>query len=180
MQWSLIFEDVRIRPSFDRLDRNQKVLVVASYLYRQLRLMRAFDQCYCENLSELFIHALDVALSTSGEPGVTQGEVYKNIPDTDEYSEQEGSYAQNLMIALNYLLLFVLNNDQIDLSRCVEMSLQNIDLINYEVNENYDEKLVTSKEVDVVTDLVVSALRASRGQLFSVKDAERLASNHYL
>ncbi len=180
MQWSLIFEDARIRPSFDRLDRNQKVLVVASYLYRQLRLMRAFDQCYSENLSELFIHALDVALSTSGEAGVTQGEVYKNIPDTDEYSEQEGSYAQNLMIALNYLLLFVLNNDQIDLSRCVDMSLQNIDLINYEDNEDYDEKLVTSKEVDVVTDLVANALRTSRGQLFSVKDAERLASSHYL
>jgi hypothetical protein len=180
MQWSLIFEDARIKPSFDKLDRNQKVLVIASYLYRQLRLIRAFDQCYCEKLSELFIHALDVALSSSGEARVIQGEVEKNIPDTDEYSEQEGSYAQNLIIALNYLLLFVLNNDRMELRRCVDMSLQNIDLINYEVNEIYDETLVTSKEVDVVTDLVASTLRASRGQLFSVKDAEMFAGNHYL
>jgi hypothetical protein len=180
MQWSLIFEDARIKPSFDTLDRSQKILVMASYLYRQLRLIKAFDQCYSENLSELFIHALAIALKNSEEAGDIQREVEKNIPDTEEFSEQEGSFAQNLMIALNYLLLFVVDDDRADLRRCVDMFLQNLDLINYEVDENYDDELVTSKEIDVVAELVANILRASPGQLFSITDAEMLASNHYL
>ncbi|NWC92997.1 MULTISPECIES: hypothetical protein [unclassified Pseudomonas] len=107
MQYGLIFESAKVRPSFEILSRQQKVFIVAAYLYRQLRLIKSFDQVYSENLSELFIRGLKVAVeSTSDLIRSTQEEVEDNIPDTEDFSAQEGSFAQNLMIALNYLLLF--------------------------------------------------------------------------
>ncbi|MDG6392955.1 hypothetical protein QCD77_27470, partial [Pseudomonas savastanoi pv. phaseolicola] len=74
----------------------------ASYLYRQIRLIKAFDNCYSENLEGLVVAALKTSLSENKDSIIKiEHTVKKNIPDTEEFSEQEGSYAQNLMIALD-------------------------------------------------------------------------------
>ncbi len=78
------------------------------------------------------------------------GEVQGSIPDTDEFSEQEGAYAQNLMIALMYLLSFCQSGDQDQISKCINSALNNIDLINYERDEGYDESKVVEQEVAAV------------------------------
>jgi DNA polymerase II large subunit len=180
MQWGLIYECTKVKPYFERLDRKQKILVIASYLYRQFRLVKAFDDYYSESLSELFLKAISAALGDSKKVQNVQAEVEARIPDTDEFSEQEGSYAQNLMIALNYLLLFVIKDDSSNLHRCVDMFLQNVDLLNYDVSENYDEKLITSNEIDVAYSLIDKVLNFSQERLPSMRDVESLANSHNL
>lgn len=71
-----------------------------------------------------------------------KAEVKNQIPDTNKSSNQEDSYAQNLMFALDYLLAHVTTNDPVNIHRCADMFMQHIDLLNYEVDAAYDEKLI--------------------------------------
>lgn len=180
MQWGLIFESAKVKPYFESLGRQQKILVIASYLYRQLPLIKAFDECYSEKLTKLFLSAICAALVGSGKVEDVKADVEANIPDTEEFSEQEGSYAQNLMIALSYLLSFVVTDDSVSLHRCVDMFLQNVDLLNYELDEDYDEGLVVLKEIDVAYSLVRKVLNLSPQRPSTMADVELIASGHYL
>lgn len=114
MQWNLIFEDATVSSYIEKLNPQQKSLLIASYLYRQIRLIKAFDNCYSENLEGLVVAALKTSLSEKKDSIIKiEHTVKKNIPDTEEFSEQEGSYAQNLMIALDYFLLFLIDRKSV-------------------------------------------------------------------
>ncbi|RMP48703.1 hypothetical protein ALQ21_00080 [Pseudomonas savastanoi pv. glycinea] len=63
MQWNLIFEDATVSSYIEKLNPQQKSLLIASYLYRQIRLIKAFDNCYSENLEGLVVAALKTSLS---------------------------------------------------------------------------------------------------------------------
>ncbi|MBP1127144.1 MULTISPECIES: hypothetical protein [Pseudomonas] len=179
MQYDLIFKSEKVFSKFENLNSQQKILVIAAYLYRQFRLIKAFDQVYSEKLSELFISALGAAVdNASGLIKRTQEEVEANIPDTDEFSEQEGSFAQNLMISLNYFLLFVMHLDYSDLDRCVNMFLQNIDLLNYEADESYDEGQIILAEIEVALSLVEQVPVAIRNNYTNIEAVKLLARQH--
>ena len=66
------------------------------------------------------------------------------------------------MIALMYLLLHVQSGSEEELVRCVDSALNNIDLINYEVNENYSEGEVVTREVSVVEKLLDAMVKLNQ------------------
>lgn len=151
MQWGLIFEDTAVMIPFGKLSRAQRAKLIAVYLYRQIRLMREFDDHYGEDLTALFFRGLESAINGGLDRlKGTIDEVEANVPDTEEFSAQEGAYAQNLMIALMYLLSYVQAGNDEDLIRCVDSALNNIDLINYELDENYAEDKVVAREITAV------------------------------
>lgn len=155
MQWQPVFENPLIDHQVRALSAEQARRLLASYLYRQFRLVRSFDQRYQSNLQDLFLRELSVAVSGSAaSAGRGMGEVYAAIPDTDEYAQQEGAYAQNLMIALWYLLSFAHQPDPELLQSAANAALNNIDLLNYERDEHYDEPAVVAREVVVVRQML--------------------------
>lgn len=157
MQWYLIFEDATVEPLFKKLDGKQKVLLLSAYIYRQARLIKDFDHYYGEDLFGLLVRGLtSVIFGESDAIKHVEQEVVNRIPDTDEFSEQVGAYAQNIMIALDYLLLYMLSGDVSNMQRSVDMALQNIDLVCYEMDEAYDEKKVVEQEVLVVFNIINS------------------------
>ncbi|MDY2566233.1 hypothetical protein SON66_23470 [Pseudomonas syringae] len=181
MQWNLIFEDATVLSYIEKLNHQQKCLLIASYLYRQIRLIKAFDSCYSENLEGLVVEALKTSLSEKKDSIIKiEHTVKKNIPGTEEFSEQEGSYAQNLMIALDYFLLFLIDSDTFKLHKCVDMALQNIDLLSYEIDELYDENKVTSNEIAVVLDLATKISNTKTSFGISISDLEKLVTSHML
>ncbi|MNN23069.1 hypothetical protein D3C81_1364530 [compost metagenome] len=107
-------------------------------------------------------------------------EVVNRIPDTDEFSEQVGGYAQNIMIALDYLLLYMLSGDVSDMQRSVDMTLQNIDLVCYEVDEAYDERKVVEQEVLVVLNIINSIEDISVGLYSDIVTVQELARKYML
>ncbi|MCQ9427146.1 hypothetical protein NRB16_26900 [Pseudomonas sp. LJDD11] len=155
MQWQPVFENPLIDKEVRALSADQARRLLASYLYRQFRLVRSFDQRYQSNLQDLFVRQLSVAVAGSAagvELGI--GEVYAAIPDTDEYAQQEGAYAQNLMIALWYLLSFAHEPDTELLQAAANAALNNVDLLNHELDEHYDESAVVAREVVVVRQML--------------------------
>lgn len=107
MQWALIFESENVKHDFHQLSRQQKILFTSAYLYRQVRLVKDFDKVYSENLLRFFFETLELLVLEETEKLRNLVEIIdERIPDTDEFSEKEGSYAQNLMIALRYLVCF--------------------------------------------------------------------------
>jgi hypothetical protein len=151
MQWNRIFENARLISEFAKVSRDQKKILLVAYLYRQRRLLECFGSCYGEKLTITFLNGLESILAADEiNINTMLGEVQGNIPDTDEFSGQEGAYAQNLMIALMYLLSFCQSGDQDQISKCINSALNNIDLINYERDEGYDESKVVEQEVAAV------------------------------
>ncbi|UFI44948.1 hypothetical protein [Pseudomonas savastanoi] len=181
MQWNLIFEDATVSSYIEKLNPQQKILLIASYLYRQIRLIKAFDNCYSENLEGLVLEALKTSLSAKKDSIIRiEHAVKKSIPDTEEFSEQEGSYAQNLMIALDYFLLFLIDSDTSKLHKCIDMAMQNLDLLNYELDELYDENKVTSHEIAVVLDLAIKISNTKTFSGISISELEKLVTSHML
>ncbi|MBI6703383.1 hypothetical protein [Pseudomonas viridiflava] len=169
MQWALIFESENVKHDFHQLSHQQKILFTSAYLYRQVRLVKDFDKVYSENLLRLFFKTLELLVLEETEKLRNLVEIIdERIPDTDEFSEKEGSYAQNLIIALRYLVCFFLRTDELGLQNCVEMSLQNIDLINYEVDENYDESEIVAREVKIVAEFLERTVRYSKNNLCDI------------
>ncbi|POA19972.1 hypothetical protein C1886_10785 [Pseudomonas sp. FW300-N1A1] len=181
MQWGLIFEDAAVVPLFQRLDGKQKVLVLAAYIYRQIRLIKDFDRCYGERLSDLLVKALTSAV-LDGKDVIrhVKDEVLGSIPDTDEFAEQEGAYAQNIMIALDYFLLYMLGGDISDMQRSVDMALQNIDLLYYEMDEGYDEKKVVEQEVLVVLSIIKMVSKIPQGLYSDIRSVQELSRKYML
>ncbi|GAB7531342.1 hypothetical protein PS3A_37540 [Pseudomonas sp. 3A(2025)] len=179
MPWGPILDEPRIRASFAALEHHQKTVVIAACLYRQLRLIEAFDRCYAQQASQMFIRALDAALANDRDARQrVSEEVSHCIPDTEVYSEQEGSYAQNLLIALSYFLDFVHSKDAGALDNSTRMLLENIDLINYEADEQYDEDSVFAHEVSVFLRLIDAVQRLSIERCRDVQGVAQLAQPH--
>ncbi|RMP76290.1 hypothetical protein ALQ15_200024 [Pseudomonas syringae pv. actinidiae] len=55
-------------------------------------------------------------------------------------------------------MLFLLEVDEAKLQSCINMALQNLDLLNFEADEGYDEVKVTMGEIAVVSGLVADIL----------------------
>ncbi|PHN61374.1 hypothetical protein [Pseudomonas viridiflava] len=181
MQWTVIFETESLKHDFNRLSRQQKILLFSAYLYRQVRLIKEFDSLYSEDLSTFFTEVLGFVVLEDKEKLRNIVEVIDGrIPDTDEFSEQEGSYAQNLIIALRYLVCFLLRIDESGLQKCVDMSLQNIDLINYDVDENYDEAEVVAREAKIIAVFIERAIRYAQSKVCDIDTVKNIVGSDWV
>lgn len=154
MQYGLIFESAVVANKIASLNGKDKVLLGAAYLYRQQRLIEDFDKVYGEHLSSLFEAGIGACLEGRVKALAHLKEVEDNIPDTEEFGEQEGACAQNLLIALLYLLKFSASEQFEDFEKSASLAIDNIDLVNYEKDESYDEEVVTQEEVAVLIDMM--------------------------
>lgn len=181
MPWGPILEEPRIHASFTMLGHQQQVVVMAAYLYRQLGLIEAFDRLYSQLASQVLIRALNAALANDRDALLrVSEEVSHCIPDTEVYSEQEGSYAQNLLIALSYFLDFVHSKDAGMLDNSTRMLLENIDLIHYEVDEQYDEDSVFAHEVGVFLQLIDAVQCLSIARCLDVQGVAQLVQPYMI
>ncbi|WP_139341015.1 hypothetical protein [Pseudomonas sp. KK4] len=154
MQYGLIFESAVVANNIALLNGEDKVLLGGAYLYRQKRLIEDFDKLYGEKLSSLFKAGILACLEGRVKALAHLKEVEDNIPDTEEFGEQEGAYAQNLLIALLYLIKFSTGEQFEDFERSVSLAIDNIDLVNYEKDESYDEEAVTQEEIAILIDMI--------------------------
>ncbi|WP_414156715.1 hypothetical protein [Pseudomonas sp. BNK-30] len=154
MQWGVIFGSASILQRFSGLSDNEKAIVGAAYLYRQLRLIEQFDACYDEDLTQVFKEGVVACANTNLAAVQLVERVESKIPDTDEFPEEEGAYAQNLFIALKYLLEFVFEGGVEAFESAISMAMENIDVINYNIDPNYDESAALTGEVAVASSII--------------------------
>lgn len=168
-------------PGYQTLSAQQQRLVIASYTYRSLRLVEMFDSCYDQCLSGLFCHGLRVCLSgEASDSRDLRAEIEAHIPDTDEFSEQEASYAQNAFIALFYLMEAAVSGDAALLLRSIEMTQQNVDLLYYERNPDYKQTTLVNAEQHVFDDLLAQAAATPSDVPASLELIASLSSPHRL
>ncbi|MDU8431972.1 hypothetical protein RYA99_22555 [Pseudomonas syringae pv. actinidifoliorum] len=181
MNGDSIFQDTPVSSLFAKLGHQDKVLLAAVYLYRQIRLLGLFDRCYATDIKRLFLDALQAALSGDKDSiEAVESTVKENIPDTEEYSEQEGSYAQNLMCALSYLLFYCLWPNFSTFHDCVNSALQNLDLLNFERDEDYDERTIILEEVAVISTLTVRVLSLKPFLVRDLNALDHLVDEYWL
>ncbi len=87
------------------------------------------------------------------------------IPGTEEFPEQEGAYAQNLLIALSYLLLFSKSSKPKAFEESIGMALENIDLINYEMDEKYSYESMLENERKIASSMISRLINCDKSQL---------------
>ena len=163
MQYDLIFEAAAVANKLKLLNDKDQVFLGAAYLYRQKRLIEDFDKVYGEHLSPLFEGGIAACLEGSVKALAHLKEVEGNIPDTEEFGEQEGAYAQNLLIALLYLIKFCSSGQFEDFEQSVSSAINNIDLINYEKDELYDENAVAQEEISVLVFIMDELVKRGEG-----------------
>lgn len=146
------------QPGYQALSAQRQRLVIASYTFRSVRLVRMFDRRYQQSLSGFFGHGLSVYVgsdaSEASEASKLQSTIEAHIPDTDEFSEQEASYAQNAFIALLYLMQAAVTDDTALLQRSIEMTLQNVDLLYYEHDPDYLQTALVVAEQHVLDNVL--------------------------
>ncbi|QKZ02415.1 hypothetical protein [Pseudomonas eucalypticola] len=124
-------------------------------------MVERFDKVYGEALTPIFVHGLQVAIDGNEEEKKKCYSISEaNIPDTDEFSEEEGAYAQNAMISLYYFLGNALSEDGASIQGAIGLMLENLDLLNYESDHNYDQSTMILNEITVVLDMISVIVRA--------------------
>lgn len=151
-------QDLIHQPGYQALSAQQQRLVIASYTLRSLRLVEMFDRHYNQCLAGLFCRGLK-AYAAGRASGISDlhAEIEAHIPDTDEFSEQEGTYAQNALIALHYLMEAAATGDAALFQLSIDMTLQNVDLQYYERDPDYWQMDLVVAERHVLDNLLEQA-----------------------
>lgn len=131
------------------------------YINRQTELVSLFDERYGTKMHEIFCNKIQECIKIlekkpSGSTDINKDAdlLYSIIPDADDYSGIECSYVQNAFLSLYYLFGYIIKNDDCTLQQSLDMALENIDVINYARNPNYDEESVFSNEVQILNTLL--------------------------
>lgn len=150
--------DLIHQPGYQALSEQQQRLVIASYTFRNLRLVEMFDRCYNQCLASLFGRGLVAyAAGKAHDSRDLSAEIEAHIPDTDEFGEEEGAYAQNAFIALVHLMEAAASGDAALLQASIEMTQNNADLLNYERNPDYRLTTLLAAEQQVLDNLMEQA-----------------------
>ena len=99
-----------------QLDKKKKCILILSEIKRQEKVIAIFDKIYTENLCDVFNTYINIGSNLIKDTDTTNisniMSVLENlIPDTDEYSEIEGTFAQNGIISLVYFFKFYNSED---------------------------------------------------------------------
>jgi len=164
MRWGLIFGHESVLNNFLKLTGSDKILIGAAYLYKQKRLIQRFDSLYAENLVNAFEQGIIECIKDSGKVDAVRFELEKMIPDTEAFPEPEGAYAQHLLIALVYLLMFSKSGKPDVFEDAMAMALENMELINYEADEDYGYDAMLKRERLVTMSMIARLPKEDRHQ----------------
>lgn len=174
-------QDLIHQPGYQALSAQQQRLVIASYTLRSLRLVEMFDRHYNQCLAGLFCHGLSAYVAGRvSESSDLHAEIEAHIPDTDEFGEQEASYAQNAFIALLYLMEATASGDAALLQRSIDMTLQNVDLLYYERDPDYQQMDLVVAEQHVLDNLLEQAAVTASAVPATFELIEAMTSPHRL
>lgn len=152
--------DNNIYNKFNSLNENEMKLFCLTQVERQSNLLTLFDKAYKKRLIAFFNESLD-----NSYKNIIEGRKHENltdlirnlekkIPDTDDYGKVEGSFAQNTLISLFYFYSFLVDLDLENLEICTEKVFENIDLVNFEIDENYNQEIVFQNEVKIANNII--------------------------
>ncbi len=164
MKWGSIFGHESVLGDFSRLTESDKILIGVAYLYRQKRLIQLFDSTYGESLGNAFEEGMIECMRENREMKGMPTNFEEIVPDTDEFPEQVGACAQNLLIALNHLLLFSRFGQPEFFEGSVAMALENIDLISYEAGVAYSYESMLSNEREIAKLMIGRLGKACNSQ----------------
>ncbi|UFH51289.1 hypothetical protein [Pseudomonas sp. KNUC1026] len=174
-------KDLIRQPGYQALSEQQQRLVIASYTYRSLRLVEMFDRRYDQCLAGLFGRGLAAyAAGTAHDSRALKAEIGTHIPDTDEFGEEEGAYAQNAFIALAYLMEAATSGDLALLQASIEMTQNNADLLCYECDPDYTLVALLAAEQQVLDNLVAQAAAIASAEPATLDLIASLALPHRL
>ncbi|MDU8357690.1 hypothetical protein [Pseudomonas syringae group sp. J309-1] len=174
-------QDLIHQPDYQALSAQQQRLMIASYTLRSQRLVEMFDRRYNQRLADIFCRGLSAYVAgRASDISDLHTEIEAHIPDTDEFSEQEASYAQNAFIALLYLMEATATGDAALLQRSVDMTLQNVDLLYYERDPDYLQMELTAAEQHVLYNLLEQAATTSSAEPATFELIEAMTSPHRL
>ncbi|MBC3948515.1 hypothetical protein [Pseudomonas folii] len=173
--------DLTHKLGYQALSAQQQRLVIASYTLRSLRLVEMFDRLYNQCLADLFCRGLSAYVAgRASECSDLHAEIEAHIPDTDDFGEQEASYAQNAFIALFYLIEAAVTDDAALLQRSINMTLENVDLLYYERDPDYLQMELTAAEQHVFDNLLEQAAATPSTAPANLELIEAMTSPHRL
>ncbi|MCQ3002943.1 hypothetical protein NLO98_24660 [Pseudomonas syringae] len=174
-------QDLIHQPDYQALSAQQQRLMIASYTLRSQRLVEMFDRRYNQRLADIFCRGLSAYVAgRASDISDLHTEIEAHIPDTDEFSEQEASYAQNAFIALFYLIEATVTGDAALLQRSINMTLENVDLLYYERDPDYLQMELTAAEQHVLDNLLEQAAATSSAEPATFELIEVMTSPHRL
>lgn len=136
-------------------NRNKFVLGLV-YINRQSDLVRLFDRRYGTDLYALFCAYIREGLAAWTQEKalcIDIEAILSATPDADDYSAIECTYVQNALISLYYLFDFYSKGDD-TIEMALNMVLENIDIIAYSVDKQYDEEKVFASEEAVMNSIM--------------------------
>ncbi|WP_312937171.1 hypothetical protein [Pseudomonas sp.] len=154
MQYELIFQQPLLAKNVQQLSLDEQVGVLCAYVLRQVERVAGFDACYGATLEDLFVQGVRACVHAS-RPELEQRlvDVERHIPDTDDYSDESAAYALNALISLLYLIRYRLEGGEDEKRGATDMTLCNVDLVHYSLDEQYDEAVVIAAEAAVISAL---------------------------
>jgi uncharacterized protein YjaG (DUF416 family) len=156
----------------EKLDSFQKKVFAVSSVGRCKQLVASFDETYDENRSEIFNDVVKTLLEdllpaekNIGSIDKIIASLKKNVPDTEEFGDTEGTVAQNAFLAAVYACSFLKDGKKESFNYCLDKVLENIDTIHYDRNEDYDEEGVFTEESHILEQQVEIIRTAGKDEL---------------
>ena len=150
------------------LSPNMLLLLGLCYAERNLQVVKAFDNYYCERLSDCFSSKLDYAffsvtheLTDHVDIVNYSLELEQILPDTEDYPDILGGLALNGLSTLCYCYRYLLTNQLENIIYIINLAFETIDAIGIETNEQYDYEIECQKEF-VLLDEYLEALSATQ------------------
>ena len=142
------------------LPKHKQLPILKYSLERQLPLVRIFDETYEEDLCNIFKFGLDYIDGLIHEKFKVNNikdvisQVESNVPDSDEFGDDEGEYGQNALISLLYGFQFIETGDVEHISSAIDKVFESVDIFNLSQDKNYDEKEIFKKEISIFNNLM--------------------------
>ncbi|ECK9470723.1 hypothetical protein CFSAN000657_14300 [Salmonella enterica subsp. enterica serovar Wein str. CFSAN000657] len=139
----------------------QKMVLGVCFLQRQAPGVKKFDVLYQTDLSSFFLACIGKykkVIEAENDVLINEkfiSEIEKNIPDTESYGELEGSLAQNAMIALYYMALFITEMDDGNLYFSLDKLLDSVDIKNQDATIVEDDILIFNNERIILSELLL-------------------------
>jgi hypothetical protein len=153
----LIKYDDKIISRILQLDKKKKCILALSEIKRQEKVITLFDKTYKQNLCIVFDEYVKVGINLI--KNVDRVNIFNItstlenfIPDTNDYGEIEGVFAQNGIISLMYFFEFYNSDDDINFMRSISKVIETVDSENYDKNSDYNEEKIMKNELKILSD----------------------------
>jgi len=152
-------------------DYCHQLILGISLLKAQSSYIEGFDLLYSDGLSGVYndgIEKLIADVASRGVLGTSLDSVYKRIPDTEKFPEQEGMFAQIAMISLWYLMKYVETLEFDNFLKSIEGYFENKDVENQLSQRPLGDDVLFGRVAVKVARALEEIGREGRGEVPSI------------